>query len=184
MSQLQVSELQEVLLQEVELHDVLLHEVELQDVPLHDVPLHDVESQPGSSDVREDHDVEDQDVEFHRSPSTSTSPLTRSSSPSPSRSAYTWKVPRLSSIDPRPLEGTSPWFAGAYRYFPLRVAFTAPYASTSPDPDALPSELDLSAVPMSAAFATSGVSEGSAWNMRAATPETIAVAWEVPVPLK
>jgi hypothetical protein len=184
MYQLQVSELHDVLLQDMELHDVLLHDVELQDVPLHEVPLHEVESQPELSDVREDQDVEDQDVEFHRSPSTSTSPLTRSSSPSPSGSAYTWRVPRLSSIEPRPLEGTSPWFAGAYRYFPVRVAFTAPYASTSPDPDALPRELDLSAVPISVAFATSGVSDGSAWNMRAATPETIAAAWEVPVPLK
>ena len=42
----------------------------------------------------------------------------------------------------------------------------------------------MPAVAMSAAFATSGVSEGSAWNIRAATPEMIAVAWEVPDPLK
>jgi hypothetical protein len=178
-SQLQVIELHDVLLQEVELHDVELHEV-----PLQDVLLHDVLSQPELSDRREDQDVDDQEVDDHLFPSASTSPLTGSSSPSPSKSAYTRKVPRLSSIRPVPVDGTSPTFAGEYRYFPFRVAFTAPYASTSPDPEPLPRDVDLSAVPMSAALATSGVREGSAWNMRAATPETIAVAWEVPVPLK
>src|SRR5205807_6389220 len=37
---------------------------------------------------------------------------------------------------------------------------------------------------MSAHLAWSGVSEGLAWNIRAATPETTAVACDVPVPLK
>jgi hypothetical protein len=121
MSQLQVSELHDVLLQDVELHDV-----ELQDVPLHDVLLQEVESQPGLSDVREDQDVDDHDVDVHRFPSTSTSPLTSSGSPSPSRSAYTRIVPRLSSIRPIPVDGTSPTFAREYRYFPPSAAFTAP----------------------------------------------------------
>ena len=48
----------------------------------------------------------------------------------------------------------------------------------------MPSDEDLPAVAISTVFTTSGVSEGSAWNMRAATPETIAVACEVPDPLK
>ena len=43
---------------------------------------------------------------------------------------------------------------------------------------------DANAVPVITALATSGVSDGFAWNSRAATPETIAAAWEVPDPLK
>jgi hypothetical protein len=83
-----------------------------------------------------------------------------------------------------PVEGTSPTFAGMYRNFPPAVALTALAASIRPEPDPLPSDPDLLAVPMSTAFATSGVREGSAWNMRAATPDTIAVACDVPDPLK
>jgi hypothetical protein len=125
-SQLQVRELHDVLLQDVLLQEVELHDVELHEVPLQDVPLQDVLSHPELSDMREDQDVDDQDVDDHLFPSASISPFTGSSSPSPSKSAYTRRVPRLSSIRPVPVEGTSPTFAGEYRYFPLRVAITAP----------------------------------------------------------
>jgi hypothetical protein len=40
------------------------------------------------------------------------------------------------------------------------------------------------AVPTRIPFAKLGVSAGLAWNIRAATPDTIAAACDVPVPLK
>jgi hypothetical protein len=66
--------------------------------------------------------------------------------------------------------------SGRNRNLPFRAAVTAPAASTRPAPPPERYAEVLEAEPRSVALATSGVIDGSAWNINAATPETIAAA--------
>ncbi len=72
--------------------------------------------------------------------------------------------------------------AGRFAYVPLAVALTASPACSSPFPPPFKLAVTSPAVPLSVALATSGVIEGRAWYINAATPETMAAAWDVPVP--
>jgi hypothetical protein len=64
------------------------------------------------------------------------------------------------------------------------MLWTAPAASTSPDPPPDRYWEARNVLPIRIDFTVFGRSDGFAWYSIATTPETTAPAWDVPVPLK
>jgi hypothetical protein len=167
--QLQATELHELELHELELHELELHEFELQYMPLHDVELHELLDQPLFSEMSDDHvvedhevddhDVDDHEVESQGAPRTSCSPVTRSGWPSWFRSTWTWNLPRLPSSEPAPSERTNPVFAQS----PAPMLWSAPAASTSPDPPPDRYWEARNVLPIRMLFTEPGRRDGFAW---------------------
>src|SRR5439155_14857840 len=142
-----------------------------------ELPAHELASQASG----------DSAVPGHGTPRTSTSPTTSSMIPSWLRSAYTWEEPRDASSEPRPLDRSIPWFAGRMADRLFVAIEVAALASSIPAPAAVAGAFTRifgSAVFTRMAFTMSGLRDGFAAITLAATPETMAVAWDVPVPLK
>jgi hypothetical protein len=183
--------------------DFALHWASLQFAELHESPVHELSDQLAESHSIPDHDLADhesslQDLASHWEPIQAsvdhdfdvqgvpyavTSPVSRPTTPSLSASAYTWSVPREASSEPVPLEATSPRLAEVRRPRRSVTAFTAEFAFTSPAPEPVWFG-SLVAVRIRMALIWFGVRSGLVWVMSATTPDTIAVAWEVPLPLK
>src|SRR5919198_1824650 len=154
-------------------------------------PSQRLTSQPGVSAARRDQGDRDQfgrvhgvavhAAASHALPSASSSPTIGSIAPSPSRSVYACWEPRLASSEPRPVERRRAWLAGCASKVPRLTASTAARASTRPAPAPGWPASCRCAVRTSAALATSGRRDVLVSYSSAATPETTAAAWEVPV---